>query len=64
MVGGSLSNIILGLDDSKVFSLDLTPKAAWFVKDNVALGGCVNLGIQTAKASATTVNYGIGGLGR
>jgi len=64
MVGGNLSNISLGLDNSKVFSLSLTPKAAWFVKDNVAMGGYVNLGIQTAKASATTVTYGIGGLGR
>ncbi|OOQ56604.1 hypothetical protein [Mucilaginibacter pedocola] len=64
MVGGSLSNLSLGLDDSKVFSFDLTPKAAWFIKDNVALGGYADLGIQTAKASATTVKYGIGGLGR
>lgn len=64
MVGGSFSNISLGLDDSKVFSLDLTPRAAWFIKDNVALGAYANLGIQTAKASPTTVTYGVGGLGR
>lgn len=64
MVGGSLSNISLGLDDSKVFSLDLTPKAAWFIRDNIALGGYANLGIQTAKNTSTTVNYGLGALGR
>jgi hypothetical protein len=64
MVGGNFANINLGLDNSKVFSVDLTPKAAWFIKDNTALGGYVNLGIQTAKNSATTVKYGVGALGR
>ncbi|MBL4678039.1 MAG: hypothetical protein JKY70_17805 [Mucilaginibacter sp.] len=64
MVGGSFSDISLGLDHSKVFSLNLTPKAAWFIKDNVALGAYVNLGIQTAKESSTTFKYGVGGLGR
>jgi hypothetical protein len=64
MVGGNFANLNLGLDDAKVFSIDITPKAAWFVVDNVALGGYVNLGIQTAKGSSTTTNYGIGALGR
>lgn len=64
MVGGNFANINLGLNDPKVFSLDITPKAAWFIADNVALGGYVNLGVQTAKHSATTVTYGIGPLGR
>ncbi|MDB5286526.1 MAG: hypothetical protein JWR05_1475 [Mucilaginibacter sp.] len=64
LVGGNLSNINLGLNDPKIFSLDITPKAAWFIVDNVALGGYVNLGIQTAKHSSTTVSYGAGGLAR
>jgi hypothetical protein len=64
LVGGNLTNINLGLNDPKIFSLDITPKAAWFIVDNVALGGYVNLGIQTAKGSSTTVSYGAGGLGR
>ncbi|MES2266448.1 MAG: hypothetical protein V4520_06795 [Bacteroidota bacterium] len=64
MVGGNFANINLGLNDPKVFSLDITPKAAWFVQDNVALGGYVNLGIQTAKGSNTTTSYGVGALGR
>lgn len=63
-IGGNFANINLGLDDSKVFSLDISPKAAWFVQDNVALGGFVNLGIQTAKGSGTATNYGLGALGR
>ncbi|RYZ98272.1 MAG: hypothetical protein EOP47_19720 [Sphingobacteriaceae bacterium] len=64
MVGGNFANIGLGLDDSKVFSVDITPKAAWFIQDNVALGGYVNLGIQTAKGASTTTTYGVGALGR
>ena len=64
LVGGNLANVNLGLDNSKVFSFDITPKAAWFIQDNVALGGYANLGLQTAKGSSTTTSYGIGALGR
>lgn len=64
LVGGNIANLSLGLDDSKVFSFDLSPKAAWFIVDNVALGVYGDLGIQTAKNSSTTTRYGIGALGR
>lgn len=64
MVGGNLTNINLGLDDPKIFSVDITPKAAWFIQDNVALGGYVNFGLETAKNSNTTTSYGVGALGR
>lgn len=64
LVGGDFSNISLGLDDSKVFNFNISPKAAWFIQDNIALGGYVNFGIQTAHNSSTTVNYGVGALGR
>lgn len=64
MVGGNFANINLGLNDPKVFSFDITPKAAWFVADNVAFGGYLNFQIQSAKGSSTTVTYGIGPLAR
>jgi hypothetical protein len=64
LVGGNFANINLGLDNSKVFSFNITPKAAWFVQDNIALGAYVDLGLQTAKGSSTTTNYGVGALGR
>ena len=64
IVGGNLTNINLGLDDPKIFSVDITPKAAWFIQDNVALGGYVNFGLETAKNSNTTTSYGVGALGR
>ena len=64
MVGGNFANINLGLDDPKIFSIDISPKAGWFVRDNLALGTYLNIGLQTAKESSTTVSYGIGGLAR
>lgn len=64
LVGGDLANISIGLNSPNVFDFNITPKAAWFIQDNVALGGYVNLGIQTAKGSNTTTSYGLGALGR
>lgn len=64
LVGGNLTNINLGLDDPKIFSVDITPKAGWFIQDNVAVGGYVNFGLRTAKNSSTTTSYGLGALGR
>lgn len=64
MIGGNLANINIGLDKPSVFSLDVTPKVAWFLANNIALGGYVDLGIQTAKGAETITRYGVGGLGR
>ncbi|NCD70242.1 porin family protein [Mucilaginibacter agri] len=63
-VGANFANINLGLDNAKVFSLSISPKAAWFVQDNVALGGYLNFGVQSAHNSNTIINYGVGALGR
>ncbi|SHL36818.1 hypothetical protein [Flavobacterium chilense] len=64
LIGGDLANVNLGLNGPKIFSAEITPKVALFIKDNLALGGYVDLGLETAKHSATTTNYGIGALGR
>lgn len=64
IVGGDLSNLGLDFQDGNTtFSLNLSPKAAWFIHDNTAIGGYVNLGLTTQKG-ATYVSYGIGALGR
>lgn len=63
-VGGNFANLNLGLDNPNVFSIDLSPKAAWFIEDNLALGGYVNFGLETTKGAPTTTSYGLGGLGR
>ncbi len=64
LIGGDLAGFDLGLNEGATFNMSLTPKAAWFVKDNVALGGYVDLGLSTAKGSGTNASYGLGGLGR
>lgn len=65
MVGGTLSNINLGLNSGNTFSFDISPKAAWFVKDNMALGAYVNFGLITAKGyGGSDTKYGVGALGR
>ncbi|MFP9119078.1 hypothetical protein ACLI08_14900 [Flavobacterium sp. RNTU_13] len=64
LVGGNIANLNLGLNDPKIFSVDLTPKIAWFVRDNVALGGYAEFGLETAKSSSTSTSYGVGALGR
>jgi hypothetical protein len=64
MMGGNIGNINLGLDKPSVFSVNIIPKAAWFVQDNIALGGYLDLGLETAKGSSTLTRYGVGALGR
>ena len=64
LVGGDLGGFNLGLNSSGYFNLNITPKAAWFIKDNLAVGGYVNLDLATAKGQGTTTNYGVGALGR
>lgn len=64
LVGGDFANLSLGLNTPNVFNINISPKAAWFVQDNVALGGYVNLGLQTAKGAKTVTSYGVGALGR
>jgi hypothetical protein len=64
LVGSNFADINLGLNYPHVFTFNVTPKAAWFVEDNIALGGYVNLSIQTANDSRTLTGYGLGALGR
>lgn len=65
LVGGSISNFRLDFqDESTTFQMTLTPKIAYFVRDNMALGGYGELGIIAAEGNDAIVNYGIGALGR
>jgi hypothetical protein len=64
LIGGNLANLDLGLDKPSRFSASIEPKAAWFVQDNIALGGYVKFGIETVKNNPTTTDYGVGALGR
>lgn len=64
LMGGDIGNLSLGLNSPSTFTADITPKAAWFVKDNVALGAYGRFGISTEKGTGSDVRYGIGALGR
>ncbi len=64
LVGADFANLSFGLNSPNVFNVNLSPKAAWFIKDNVALGGYANFGLQTAKNTSTITTYGIGPMGR
>lgn len=65
LVGGNLANFNLGLEKGSPFSMSLEPKAGFFIKDNVAVGGYVNFGLQTLPGSTGSITtYGVGALAR
>ena len=64
LIGGDLAGFDLGLNEGSSFTMTLTPKVAWFIRDNLALGAYVDFGLATAKGAGTSVNYGIGPLAR
>lgn len=64
LIGGSVSD--LGIDfqeDNTAFSFNLTPRVAWFIKDNFALGAEALIGLNTSRGF-TSVTYGIGPIAR
>lgn len=64
LVGATLGNIGgVFANGTNTFKLNLSPKAGWFIKDNVALGAMVNLGL-TAGSGTSTFDYGVGAFGR
>lgn len=64
MAGADLADIKLNLNKGGNFNVNINPKAAWFIRDNIAVGAYVNLGLSTAKGAGTSVNYGVGPLAR
>ncbi|UQB67440.1 hypothetical protein [Epilithonimonas zeae] len=65
LVGSSILTSNFGLNTGGGYQIGLEPKAAYFIKDNVALGGMVNLNfLKTGKGEATQFKYGVGALGR
>lgn len=64
LIGSDIAAFRLGLDDGSPFTVDIRPKLAFFVQNNLALGAYLKFGLQTAKDAGTTVDYGIGALGR
>jgi hypothetical protein len=65
MVGSDLTDLGFNFQkESTIFHFNLDPKLAYFIKDDLALGGYLNFGLQTTGGNGTNVNYGIGALAR
>ena len=64
LVGADIANFRIALKSGQETSIQLTPRAAWFIKDNVAIGPYVSLGYAAVKDSYTNFTYGIGAFGR
>jgi hypothetical protein len=65
MVGSSILSSNFGLNTGGGYQIALQPKAAYFIEDNVAVGGYVNLGFsKVTNGSPTRFDYAVGGLGR
>ncbi|MEY8761701.1 hypothetical protein [Chryseobacterium tongliaoense] len=65
LVGSSLVTSNFGLNTGGGYNIGIQPKGAYFIEDNVAIGGYVNLGIsKVTNGSPTRFDYAVGGLGR
>lgn len=65
LIGADLANFDFGLSGNKPVNIQLTPKAAWFLGDNLALGAYVHFGLQKpVKGGPTNTSYGFGPLAR
>ena len=64
LIGGDISKLDLTLNSSKAFTIDIDPKAAWFIKDNFAVGPYISFDLATAKEQGTSTAYGVGGFAR
>jgi len=64
LVGGDIANFDLGLGEGSNFSFQINPKAAFFIKDNTAIGPSLRLGLSTQTGMGTNFSYGVGVLAR
>lgn len=65
LVGADLAGFEFDLGKSSGFNISLSPKAAWFIKDNVAIGAYALLGFtKSGEGAPTTTTYGVGPLAR
>src|SRR3954465_11538434 len=62
--GADIANFNLSLNEGGNFIIRLDPKLAYFISNNIAVGGYVNFGLQTSKGAGESIDYGVGLLGR
>lgn len=65
LVGSSLVTSNFGLNTGGGYNIGIQPKGAYFIQDNIAVGGYVDLGIaKVTNGSPSEFKYAVGGLGR
>ena len=65
LVGANISNFTFNFQEgSNSFGFQITPKVGFFIKDNIALGPTLTLGLLTGNDVSTTFTYGVGAFGR
>lgn len=67
IVGADLFNFNIGLKKGSQTNISITPKAAWMLNSNLAVGGYVDFDLTTQKVAGTTytnTSYGVGVLAR
>jgi hypothetical protein len=63
MLGGNIAGLDITFKNGT--RLDLTPKAAWFVEDRLAVGGYAKFGVNHVNGQdGSTYSYGVGPLAR
>ncbi|MEO6456409.1 MAG: outer membrane beta-barrel protein [Ginsengibacter sp.] len=63
LAGGDIASFDLGLEKGSAFNMTINPKLGFFIKDNLAVGPDILLGL-TSFSGETSFSYGIGALGR
>jgi hypothetical protein len=67
IVGADVANFNIGLKKGSQTHISITPKAAWMLNSNLAVGGYVDFDLVSQKIAGTTYTstaYGIGALAR
>lgn len=65
MWGGSFTNMDFGLKKGQSWNIGITPKAGYFIKNNLAVGGYGKVNISKQGTGSTTkTEYGVGAFGR
>lgn len=63
LIGGNIASMG-GNTNEKSFNLKIEPKAAWFIQDDLAVGGQVSLGLDAGRGRGPAINYFVGPMAR
>lgn len=63
LIGGNIASVG-GNTNEKSFNLKIEPKAAWFIQDDLAIGGQVSFGLDAGRGRGPAINYFVGPMAR